>query len=234
MGIKAGIAERWYWEKRCAIAYQAAYPGPMQIEPVIGLPTEAQLRAAFAVRSSVLRSSAPADPAVPFDQWAGYLRHSPPGRRQWHWLADGGYATLVADAKSAVGRVGVFVTPSLRCQGLGAALLDQVCQIAAVVGCRRILGEFGDEAGAAFARAHGAAIGNTAIRLLLRLPVALRATPVPGFTLVSWTGATPEGLLDSYAIARSAITDAPPHRSGHRRKVDDSAHTGSGGSRCPA
>lgn len=181
----------------------------MPIESVTGLPDEARLRAAYAVRDGVLRSIAPADPAVPFEQWAGYLRHVPRGRRQWHWLAHGGYATLVVDAESTLGQVGVFVAPSSRRRGLGSALLELIRHTATRAGCRRILGEFGDEAGAAFARAHGAVTGNTKIRSLLRLPVALREQPVPGFTLVSWTGSTPAELLDSYAIARNAITDAP-------------------------
>lgn len=34
-------------------------------------------------------------------------------------------------------------------------------------------------------------------------------TAVPGYRLVRWTGACPDGLLASYADARAAINDAP-------------------------
>jgi mycothiol synthase len=44
------------------------------------------------------------------------------------------------------------------------------------------------------------------------LPLPLRTPPVPavaGYELVSWTGPTPDDLLESYARARHAINDAP-------------------------
>ena len=47
------------------------------------------------------------------------------------------------------------------------------------------------------------------MRSVLRLTAAPPPAPIPGYTLSSWVGATPEELLDSFVAARHAINDAP-------------------------
>jgi mycothiol synthase len=80
----------------------------------------------------------------------------------------------------------------------------------AVSGVCVLLGYYAGTAAAAFCRAAGAEEGQRDVRSALcfgsKLPVP---TPVPGYRLVRWTGACPDGLLASYADARAAINDAP-------------------------
>jgi len=59
-------------------------------------------------------------------------------------------------------------------------------------------------------------VGEELVIQVLELPVvdraalgAIVAAGVPGYELVRWCGAVPEPLVDSYAVAKRFIADAP-------------------------
>jgi hypothetical protein len=74
-----------------------------------------------------------------------------------------------------------------------------------------VVGNHLDPAGPGFVAAVGARESTDRIRRsVLRLPLGTPPVPaVAGYELVSWVGATPDDLVESYAEARHAINDAP-------------------------
>jgi len=171
--------------------------------------TAADLAAIYEVRHACHRAAAPDEPFPTLADWAALVTTSPPGVARWHWLTDHGYAGLTRAYASARGRIEVCVSPPARRNGIGRALLTEVTTAARSLGCETIIGRVGDRAGAAFATASGAVAGHSQSRSMLTLPVAEPIAAVPGYTLMTWTDAAPDWLLDSYAVARTAINDAP-------------------------
>jgi GNAT superfamily N-acetyltransferase len=112
------------------------------------------------------------------------------------------------------------VRPTARRNGIGRQLLRHGADRAAANG-RTILGSVAvqDSAGAAFAMAARAKAGLVEARRLLdlhKVPATefarLReraATAATGYTIVSWTGPTPEEYLSLVAGALNAMNDAP-------------------------
>ena len=114
----------------------------------------------------------------------------------------------------------LVVHPTARRNGIGRQLLRHAADRAAANG-RTVLGSVAvqDSAGAAFAMAVGAKAGLVEARRLLdlhKVPVSefarLReraAAAATGYTIVSWTGPTPEEYLSLVAAAFNAMNDAP-------------------------
>jgi mycothiol synthase len=144
-----------------------------------------------------------------------YLQHSPDtdARSQWVAGCDGvvaGVAQLSSLRGSEVGYVQVHVHPDARGRGLGRSLLAAATAQAREAGLGSLIGHHTTPAGSRFA----ARAGFVDVRRDVRSAVApaeaaLVAQPVSGYALRNWAGAAPDELLESYAVAREAINDAP-------------------------
>jgi GNAT superfamily N-acetyltransferase len=173
------------------------------------------LSAIYGVMVSCHEEVTRAEPYRTLAEAEAYLRHPPAFEPRSYWYADEagepvGFAQLGVVEGSATGEVEILVHPDARRRGYGAALLEAVCARARTTGCEVIMGSHATAAGAAFAARAGAVNRRRDVRSLLRLPLRGQAVrPVEGYTVRSWTGATPERLLDSFARAREAINDAP-------------------------
>jgi GNAT superfamily N-acetyltransferase len=164
----------------------------------------------YDLRRAAHHEAAPDEPFESRDRFYGRLRHPLPSAQRYMWVIGGvGFASLDLDDDSPTGFVRIFVEPAHRRRGSGRELLDAIIHQARSVGCPELTSQFGTEGGAAFAAAVGARPSFASIRSRLGLPAALAPVDVPGFTVRSWCGPTPDELLETYAEARQAIGDAP-------------------------
>jgi GNAT superfamily N-acetyltransferase len=125
------------------------------------------------------------------------------------------------------------VRPSARRRGVGTALLRHAAERAAADG-RSVLGSGALEGspGTAFATRVGATAGLVEARRVLVLGAippgrvaslrARAAQAAAGYSLVSWSGRTPEEYLARYAEVENAMADAP-HDEGDEPQVWDAA-----------
>jgi len=123
------------------------------------------------------------------------------------------------------------VHPDHRRRGIGSALLRHAARQAAEAG-RSVLmtGTHQGSGGEEFARRFGATPGLTDARRVLVVGglapdavAALResaARAAAGYSLVSWTGRTPEEYLEGFAAVHNAMGDAP-RDPGHEARVWD-------------
>ncbi len=158
----------------------------------------------------------PQEPPRTQSETEAFLRHVPDADDRDYWIAESsghcvGFAQLSMMRGATRGRVELLVHPDHRRRGHGIALLGAVVQQARARRARELTAGHATEAGSRFAAAIGAVETHREVRSLLRLPLredlAIRA--VDGYSLRSWVGAAPAELLDSYAHARQAISDAP-------------------------
>ncbi|MCW2964008.1 MAG: GCN5-related N-acetyltransferase [Actinomycetia bacterium] len=107
--------------------------------------------------------------------------------------------------------VDLVVFPEHRRRGVGTALLEQLCAAARESGATSCFGHHWSEDGAAFASHVGAHEDQRDVRAMLDLRSAELAKPVvpAGWRLLSWIGAAPDELMESYTRARNAVDDAP-------------------------
>jgi ribosomal protein S18 acetylase RimI-like enzyme len=143
-----------------------------------------------------------------------YYRHSSARiRRQFFADEDGvlaGAGTLSVHGPTFVyANLGVF--PRQRRRGIGTALLDRLRAAAHEAGASSFFAHHWSDAGAAFAARVGARDDQRDVRATLDLRSAELLDPVvpAGWRLLSWIGAAPDDLVESYARARDAINDAP-------------------------
>jgi GNAT superfamily N-acetyltransferase len=143
-----------------------------------------------------------------------YYRHWPTGvqRRFVARLDDKieGAAVLMLPSPTFV-MAALFVRPGSRRRGLGTALLEALKNAAREENATSFFADHFDGSGAAFARAVGAVDAQREVASEVRLREVEIPEPVvpPGWRLVSWRGATPDELIESYARARNAVDDAP-------------------------
>ena len=143
-----------------------------------------------------------------------YYRHWSDGvRRRFVARGDGcvaGAAVLMVPSPTFA-MADVQVRPDSRRRGVGRELFAAVCEAAREEHAASFFGHHWTDAGAAFARAVGAVDDQRDVASELRLRDADLPEPAlpPGWRLVSWGGATPDELLESYARVRSAMDDAP-------------------------
>lgn len=128
-------------------------------------------------------------------------------------------------------RTGIVVHPAVRRHGTGSAMLRHAVERARA-NARSVLRGFAQlgSAGEAFARQAGATPGLVDARRVLDLRTApagrfarLRssaAEAAAGYTLVSWTGPTPDDYLGGVASVQRAMDDAP-HDAGREDGVWD-------------
>ncbi len=166
----------------------------------------------------------PDDPPTELAEIAGRLRLRRDDRRVLRWVVrDGdamiGHVVLVLPDidNQHLAMSNVLVRPDHRRRGLGTALLRAAVAAAAADGRSTFLVEADDGSpGEAFCRAHGLRKVSRARLSLLRLAAvdwaevgALAAAPHTGYRLVRWTDRCPDELVERYAVAKTAMNDAP-------------------------
>jgi mycothiol synthase len=156
----------------------------------------------------------PGEPFRPPELSLAYYRHSTAKIRR-HFFADEGDLLVGAATLSIFGPAFLFadlvVLPSYRRQGIGTALLQELLAAAREVGASSFFGHHWSEDGAAFASHVRARDDQRDIRATLDLRSAELPEPsVPeGWRLLSWIGAAPDDLVESYTRCRDAMSDAP-------------------------
>lgn len=158
-----------------------------------------------------------APPGEPFrssELSLAYYRHSSAKIRR-HFFAEEDGVLVGAGTLSVYGPTFVYgdlaVLSRYRRRGIGTALLEQLRAAARETGASSFFGHHWNEEGAAFAAHAGARDDQRDVRAKLDLRTAALPEPVvpAGWRLLTWVGAAPADLLESYARARDAINDAP-------------------------
>ena len=164
-------------------------------------------------------------PLRPFtEKWTHGFGTSP----QQCWLGRGddgtpvgGYLLQLPDKENTdTGRCTLIVSPDRRRAGTGRALAAHSAEQARLAGRMRLAADVRDgSAGAAFAASLGAVSGIPEVsrRLIVDADLAarlagLRALAEPrttGYSLVSWTGRTPEKYLSGAVTLRNAMAERP-------------------------
>ncbi|HEY6423108.1 MAG TPA: GNAT family N-acetyltransferase [Pseudonocardiaceae bacterium] len=195
---------------------------------------EAAIRQWYELRCAVVRADRPDDPPPCWAHQLASFRHPRPGEVEIVWLARaggsvvGGYLlnlAMLENQQTAWAKI--LVAPERRQRGVGRALLTHLRAEAIRQGRTRLIASVAqpldpaapDPAGR-FAVASGASlvlvetcrrldIGSLDPALLARLGEQARAKS-RGYSLVQWTGSTPERWLDdmAYLVGRMS-TDAP-------------------------
>ena len=179
-------------------------------------------------------------PVMPPRAFLGWLQTGFMGEPRETWLLEdaagaGGWYLLELPSRDNghLGSLEIQVAPGRRRHGLGTALLRHAAGRAVADGRRLLCGyAVAGTGGEAFARAAGAAEGQTDVRRAMDITaisaerlaglraVAERASA--GYSLVSWAGPTPEEHLDQVAALNRAGDDAPRDAS-HEELLWDAA-----------
>ncbi|WP_246560550.1 GNAT family N-acetyltransferase [Kitasatospora kifunensis] len=170
-----------------------------------------------------MRRDFPEDPPVTYEAAIGRLRTPWPSDgecRYWAAYVDGvlvglGKLSLEGDENSGIAQAEVTVHPDVRRQGIGTALLRALVPAVRDSGRPTVNGTAmkSGSPGAVWADGLGFRVVNrTVIQELVvdGTKPELWEVPVPeGYRLTSWVGSTPQELIESYAVAREAVQDAP-------------------------
>lgn len=151
------------------------------------------------------------DPGRDETEAVSFYRHAPSTHTRVHWLVeDAGAASLYVHSPTAV-FLHLLVVPGRRRRGIGTALLDAALARARDIGVQTIYGYHAEAGGASFARNAGAVDGQRLVESVVDLRTAALPDPTPpdGWQLVTWIGRVPDEHIDAYAIARTAMDDAP-------------------------
>jgi GNAT superfamily N-acetyltransferase/RimJ/RimL family protein N-acetyltransferase len=188
----------------------------------------ARLRDCYEIVAAGWPVDRPNEPMWTFESFTGEWAHGFGAQPQQVWLATddadrpvGCYLLRLPERENTtMGDCMLTVAPNIRQAGWGRQLLAHCADQARAAGRDRLSGEVRDgSAGAAFAAAAGATAGIAEVIRVLdvggdvaaRLP-ALRdeaARHAVGYSLVSWTGRTPEEYLDAIVRLEGAMADAP-------------------------
>ncbi|MFL5955719.1 MAG: GNAT family N-acetyltransferase [Gaiellaceae bacterium] len=176
--------------------------------------TEELLLELYAVEGEVDTELSPDEPPWPFEDALSFYRHPGEGVRR-RWIASVDDEIVAMATLNVYGPSFVFANVAVRRRdrrhGMGRALLDVVVDAARGSGVRAIMGHHATPEGAAFARAAGGRDDQRDVRSVLDLRAAVLPAPQPpaGTELLTWIGACPDDLLESYTRARQAMNDAP-------------------------
>lgn len=188
---------------------------------------EAALREWFDLRRAIGEADLPGDPPLGWALHTGMLRHPWPGTENQAFLVRrdgvlvgwlGLYLPHTENVEAAA--IEVQVATAYRRQGVGRAIVAEAKRRVADLGRKRLLCELTGPAAEAFAAQHGArmVLADTQRRLDLttvddaRLDALLAdvVTHSAGYSLLQWTGPTPEEHLAAVAALESRMTtDAP-------------------------
>ncbi|AUG75163.1 GNAT family N-acetyltransferase [Kitasatospora sp. MMS16-BH015] len=182
------------------------------------------------MRAAAVLVDWPEDPPLTYDSAIGRLQAPPLEDGVCRYWAGYLAGRLVGTAKlglpdgsnAAVARVEVHVHPELRRQGIGTGLLRTVLGAVRESGRETVVGlpMKPEAAAASWAARHGFEVTQRMVMqalLVAATPARMWEVQVAaGYRLADWSGATPEELVDSYAVARQAIEDAPRGRSSFR------------------
>src|SRR3954452_5147559 len=112
--------------------------------------------------------------------------------------------------------VNILVDPHHRRRGLGTALLAALTNAVVPEGRTRLVGDAGlGGPGEGFAAAVGARVTQTDVGSVLDVSttdaasLSELATPDPAYAILQWRDRCPDDLVDRFAVARTAINDAP-------------------------
>ena len=163
-----------------------------------------------AIEHACWPESAPGEPLRPTAEVIAFYRHQPTTHTSCHWLADGGMGALNVHGPSAA-FLDLKVLPSLRRQGVGAALLERVLERARELEAQSLHGHHSTGDGAAFAAHFGFTDGQRVVRALLDLAHAELPEPTTpeGWRLATWLARVPDEHLAAFVTARAAMDDAP-------------------------
>ena len=209
----------------------------MRIEEFDPAGDDAKVDACYQMYAAGLPFDDPDGPPMSERVFTAWMREGWAGeRRETALAADpgggwaGGYLLELPDRKNThMSELAVMVAPARRRHGFGSALLRHAAARAAAHD--RILLSAQTRRGApgsAFASAMGARAGVVQVRRVLELAgipdgklAGLRRAAeaaAGGYSLLSWTGATPEEHLDEVARVSAAMADAPrnPGEEAHR------------------
>ena len=203
----------------------SAYASLVRISPLD--PATASDEAVAALHEVTVAASAvdrPGHPALAVEDVAADMQAPLSRRRRLRYVAeqDGHIIGLLVirlpDLDNLhLGLLDLVVHPDARRQGIGTALLRTGLSVLTGKGRRIVVGDTEESgAGAAFCAAHGLTPVKTDQLSLLRMAEvdwpdvdALAAADHPGYRLVGWRGACPDGLLEAFARSKYAMNDAP-------------------------
>lgn len=183
----------------------------------------AELDACVRLEQAAAAVDRPDEPVPTREATIARLTRPPaPDRRRLHWLARCAPTSepigiaqlmLLGEQSSDLAAFDITVHPEHRRHGVGTALLDEVASAASGRHSLLIEGLTDGSAGQAWASAQGFRVAQRTISLILDLATVDQARwlvpAAPGYRLACWTGSSPDELLDSYARARNAISEAP-------------------------
>jgi GNAT superfamily N-acetyltransferase len=188
----------------------------------------ARLQACYEILTASQRADdpdAPQQSSAGFGNWWGYGYDGGDPRQAWLATDERGpvgcyLLELPERENAALGSAALSVPPPLRRQGIGTVLLAHCGAQAQAAGRTELMAMAPvGSAGEAFALAAGATGGLVEVRRVLR---AARLTPerlsglraeaetrAAGYSLLSWTGPTPDEQVDQVARLNDVMADAP-------------------------
>lgn len=193
----------------------------------VGPDDEKDLRRWFELVTAVHDADRAGDPLPGFATWAGQVRHPSPGSEPHLVLAEaegevvGWFAQWLSTRENTDVSPGeVEVHPAHRRRGYGRAMVAEWTRRAAALRRTRLVAEGMQGTGGAFAAALGfrSVLSDTQRRLDLRTVdqpmldglLADARSHAGGYSLVQWTGMTPDRYLPGMAALESRMTtDAP-------------------------
>jgi GNAT superfamily N-acetyltransferase len=191
----------------------------------VDTPTAVQIRAWHSVVTAVQACDNPEEPPQSLEETTGRLTTPPPNSRLLLWIAAvGGVTVGVAYLRLPAGRDGgrpaeidVLVHPAHRRRGIGARLLARAAEAVRAHGRPAVVAQaIAGTPAVPFLEAQGFRCVLVLTGLLLQvgdvdpdwLADTLAAGP-PGYELVRWKGAVPDGLAGEFAQAKLAMDDVP-------------------------
>ena len=188
---------------------------------------QAALEACCEVRQAAMRADDPAGPPMSMRRLRVWIEHPTAPTQTWYvpgetpGSAVGAYHLVLPDRQNRdQAGLDILVHPGYRRRGIGVALLRHAARQAAEDARSILRGSVIEgAAGEAFARHRGGEPGLADARRVLvvgKVPAgavaALRdsaAKEAAGYSLVSWTGRTPDQYLAGFAAVSNALSDAP-------------------------
>jgi GNAT superfamily N-acetyltransferase len=191
----------------------------------VDTPTAATIRAWHSVVTAAQACDHPDEPPQTLQQTAGRLTTPPLNSRLLLWTAvvDGatvGVAYLRLPTEQGGGRpaeIEVLVHPAHRRRGIGALLLNRAADAIRAHGRPAVVAQaIAGTPAVPFLEARGFRCVLVLAGLLLRVEdvdpdwlAGILAAGPPGYELVRWTGAVPDGLAAAFAKAKVAMDDTP-------------------------